>query len=1047
MTDNEQDGHLRRDSDTNKVPEVKEIRVDSVGSVVEQVISVPVNDEPVLAITEKLTERASQASKSTSHAGQDAGESTVLLNKQTEQVADTPPAALLTPALHSCRVSSPSMDASSSVYSRPCSANRDMECPQPYDIPNTLAGNLADWLLRTDGAGEQDRTASTNTHGNSAPADKEVLPEFVDTNDSPLERRTLDGVTLSHEHHPISNGQPVSKSGRNSVSKGSKKSKFLEAFTPPKKSVRKRKSIFRFLRPGSLKQMRYASTPNLRSDDHKHVNAEDGAVDDTMLTVQYELTRPAENIPRRCSATEGDLYQNPVVTKDEVEHSGMMHTSLVVPASKTRPESGSSRRTSGTYLTVDDASSHRPQFRHTPSPSTASGQTTMYASVRSSLPPTPVIDLHRRPSMLEYERNLTLKGDDRRRPSVRNLHNAQEIRHNHRHDAMANAAYLSQQTFEDEEEEELNPLMASALKRHQQGKALFQSESKRRESLRLSHSSPALPNAFQLDPAGRSSSTNALLNKRQGSVQLAPDVSSPHVAFDTAVPSGLLGVEYKPLTGTASCGVPSLISVPSVFVKSPSASPSISPKTAKIGTSLPSWSRFASHTRSERCGSANAADSVKTRDFAGRNVESSADSVDEKASPTSKRSFTTSDNKKNLSPTMIKRRSMTFGGTVRYYHNLLSSSGNGFQGQNRRTSVAVSGRLEQPELEMLPPSLVPENHSNSLYEHLKQVEDSIEGLGETDAHHSPRHSHTISFSSFVQAPEQQESTQISGSQAAGSIRFRLGSLFNEPAHNIRRIDTSIDPTGTSQSTESNSPELTSVRQDSIAMSNVPETTITQVDGPSTCANEDFSKDIIGNRSQTVLMPPSPSSRADLWSQMYKSCLTRHAPAFSSVSDINNDTATADTPVAQQHSNDGHRRSQSSSEMPPPPAPILKPLKARSPEQKSKQGSKEPKINASHLDPNVRIRRFPSVTVVDDRKGHLRSVSLISTQSLSERSGSGSRRAGSALRGSTYDLIRFVQMKEKEEREKLLGLGSSDDTATTATAESPNDVGEKKCEDL
>jgi hypothetical protein len=39
------------------------------------------------------------------------------------------------------------------------------------------------------------------------------------------------------------------------------------------------------------------------------------------------------------------------------------------------------------------------------------------------------------------------------------------------------------------------------------------------------------------------------------------------------------------------------------------------------------------------------------------------------------------------------------------------------------------------------------------------------------------------------------------------------------------------------------------------------------------------------------------------------------------------------------------------------------------------------------------------------------------------------------------------MKEKEEREKLLGLGSSDDTATTATAESPNDVGEKKCEDL
>jgi hypothetical protein len=72
-----------------------------------------------------------------------------------------------------------------------------------------------------------------------------------------------------------------------------------------------------------------------------------------------------------------------------------------------------------------------------------------------------------------------------------------------------------------------------------------------------------------------------------------------------------------------------------------------------------------------------------------------------------------------------------------------------------------------------------------------------------------------------------------------------------------------------------------------------------------------------------------------------------------------------------------------------------------------------------------------VTVVDDRKGHLRSVSLISAQSLNDYGGSGIKRVGSALRGSTYDLIQFVQMKEKEEMEKLLGMGANAGVAATA----------------
>jgi hypothetical protein len=80
-----------------------------------------------------------------------------------------------------------------------------------------------------------------------------------------------------------------------------------------------------------------------------------------------------------------------------------------------------------------------------------------------------------------------------------------------------------------------------------------------------------------------------------------------------------------------------------------------------------------------------------------------------------------------------------------------------------------------------------------------------------------------------------------------------------------------------------------------------------------------------------------------------------------------------------------------------------------------------------------------VTVVDDRKGHLRSVSLISTQSLNDYGGHGLKRVGSALRGSTYDLIQFVQMKEKEEREKLLGMGSGVGPAATPNAASDDEM--------
>jgi hypothetical protein len=54
------------------------------------------------------------------------------------------------------------------------------------------------------------------------------------------------------------------------------------------------------------------------------------------------------------------------------------------------------------------------------------------------------------------------------------------------------------------------------------------------------------------------------------------------------------------------------------------------------------------------------------------------------------------------------------------------------------------------------------------------------------------------------------------------------------------------------------------------------------------------------------------------------------------------------------------------------------------------------------------RHFPSVTVIDDRRGHWRSVSLLSADS------------GKSVRKSTRDLLEVVRATQSQELEKLLG---------------------------
>jgi hypothetical protein len=137
----------------------------------------------------------------------------------------------------------------------------------------------------------------------------------------------------------------------------------------------------------------------------------------------------------------------------------------------------------------------------------------------------------------------------------------------------------------------------------------------------------------------------------------------------------------------------------------------------------------------------------------------------------------------------------------------------------------------------------------------------------------------------------------------------------------------------------------------------------------------------GTPSTTTERDFKPPSKADLWSGIYQECIIEQpTPAIKVIAEVERLTSGQESVAIA---------------MPPP---MLKPIKPRSPQQ--------PK----QLDPKATIRRFPSVTVIDDCKGHFRSVSLISVKT---------NRSAKFERSSTHDLLELIQHREREEREKLL----------------------------
>lgn len=189
-------------------------------------------------------------------------------------------------------------DASSSIYSRPTSP----EMPEPYEIPTDLAA-VADWPLKSDAnsnahlSARHDAAASTSHSG----IQEETHITIVEPDTS-----NLATSQSTHEVSEANSSSPATTLNRASSHKSSsssttKHSKFLERFTPPKRLVRKRRSIFKFLRAGSRRsQTRSISTPVLCSP-HLRPLVDGPADDNELLTVQYEFAVPETNQTRSVS--------------------------------------------------------------------------------------------------------------------------------------------------------------------------------------------------------------------------------------------------------------------------------------------------------------------------------------------------------------------------------------------------------------------------------------------------------------------------------------------------------------------------------------------------------------------------------------------------------------------------------------------------------------------------------------------------------------------------------------------------------------------------
>lgn len=646
----------------------------------------------------------------------------------------------------------------------------------------------------------------------------------------------------------------------------------------------------------------------------------------------------------------------------------------------------------------------------------------------------------RQQSLEEYEKNLTILGDNRRHKSSINVDNLRNVEEDDRNESVTQvkrpllrASPLLPSRGKSGEQ----TLMEKALHMHQQEKGAF--------FLFKQKDRPPQPAADETDPA-------------------APVF---RMSFGPASTPGriLSGLEdVDPLTGSQIRRVQSMMPLSPTATRIPTPMPGrLQSETSTINSTplgIPpaSWARFSSHDRTARCSPAGDHEGVKARDFADEPRCYMPD-PDHKIH-----------RRKHRLPFLAKPNDSKVAQIWRYYVNIFTSG----RASNRRSSIATAGRLKDPELEMLPPVLPVWNEARvpGSWPRGSSAAGSVRASGKG-----------------IQKPSDAKATTTAEGNADGAFEMS-GSLPPLASASTERqpSDTSshVDPRDTSTTNaEDNGPDLPTemtakVPDDpALALDGAVDDALLRIAGRTLSPRSSAQWRAADYQRACVRLSPSGSSEEAASAALVALPATPvQAPLrrTRSVRSIGHDKVrdnNATSPVRKQRSRvspipDAFAGTKLSSatkgllllpEVEEPVGGISSPsvgsrdAKDEGDEivtlpEKSETASEFDALKGDRKDsatPNITVRRFPSVTVVDDRKGQWRSVSLISTIRSARGSSNGSMQrsdggAGSGgrvvsegckgkgckkgdselVRGSTMDLLRGLKEQEREELGRLMG---------------------------
>lgn len=532
-------------------------------------------------------------------------------------------------------------------------------------------------------------------------------------------------------------------------------------------------------------------------------------------------------------------------------------------------------------------------------------------------------------SLADYQLSLAVTGDDRRRKSAIDLEALRAAPEGDRREIqkpLRRALPLSGSSRSE------NTLMEKALHQHRLEKAaLFRVSSRRIEPPTTTVQAPPVFNV----------SFGASAANMSGCMPAAMDDVDP--LEPTKWPTTRRSQSMRQMRFSKGSA---LSSQPSTSFTVGTTSTTAAMRRPQSAGDLAAWSRFPSHTRAERCSTASREDNVISQDFAyprkGKDQSSEALAFN-----------TPSTDKTRKRNWVVRSRSITFDSVMRYYSNLFTSSA----ARNRRSSIAAGGRLEHPELEILPPIFPALAFGMPHYAHPSGgLVDRIKEEG----HHLKEESQHLREEGHHLKEETQE----------------ILAHHSHLHHHYRISEEGVDPLSqASNDTESEHDSNDGHISPSPPRLQLPEDHVT-LDGTTEVEVKENLEETEG----------APGARR--LSQMYQTYV-RLPTSMDVTAEASKEEDLRDTGSPESYSGD--------SKVEMLPGLLAVPSRDHSTGSAGSAGTI--------------VRRFPSVTVVDDRKGHWRSVSLVSVQS------------GKSIRNSTNDLLRLIKESENKERQKLMSAAT------------------------